>query len=140
MRLLRVGEPADHVDLQPRSGTHVPRTGETGPIAIDKIENKGRDNRRVNCRLAEQGTGTPQARSAGAVTRLLRVRRSRKPGHRSSERAQPRRALGPDSPIRYRTSYSLYSRKSYRGGSRASISARGIRLLTTNTPFSTWLM
>lgn len=140
VRLLRVGEPADHVDLQPCGGTRVPCTGETGPIAINKIANTGRDNRRNNRRLAEQGAGTPQARSAGKVTHLPQIRRLLKPGRRSSERAQPRRAFGPDGPIRCRTSYSLYSRKSYRGGNRASISTRGIRLLTTNTSFWTWLM
>jgi misacylated tRNA(Ala) deacylase len=35
------------VDLQPCGGTHVRRTGEIGPIAVVKIENKGRQNRRV---------------------------------------------------------------------------------------------
>ncbi len=36
------------VDLQPCGGTHVSRTGEIGPVAVAKIENKGRRNRRVN--------------------------------------------------------------------------------------------
>ncbi|HXZ03169.1 MAG TPA: alanyl-tRNA editing protein [Stellaceae bacterium] len=35
------------VDLQPCGGTHVRRTGEIGPVAVVKIENKGRQNRRV---------------------------------------------------------------------------------------------
>ena len=140
VRLPRVGEPAGHVSLQPCGGTGVSRAGGTGPVPIGRIENKGRHSRRVNRRLAEHGAGAPQSRSAGPVTRLLQTRRSRKPGRRGSERALSPRAFGPDGPIRCRTSYSLYSRKSYRGGSRASISARGIRLLTTNTPFSTWLM
>ena len=35
------------VDLQPCGGTHVRRTGEIGPVTIAKIENKGRQNRRV---------------------------------------------------------------------------------------------
>lgn len=36
------------VDLQPCGGTHVQRTGEIGKIKVGKIENKGRQNRRVN--------------------------------------------------------------------------------------------
>jgi len=36
------------VDLQPCGGTHVARTGEIGPVVVGKIENKGRQNRRVN--------------------------------------------------------------------------------------------
>ena len=39
------------VDLQPCGGTHVVRTGEIGPVEIGKIENKGRQNRRVNIRF-----------------------------------------------------------------------------------------
>jgi len=35
------------VDLQPCGGTHVASTGEIGPIAVTKVENKGRHNRRV---------------------------------------------------------------------------------------------
>ena len=35
------------VDLQPCGGTHVGNTAEIGPIAVTKIENKGRQNRRV---------------------------------------------------------------------------------------------
>jgi misacylated tRNA(Ala) deacylase len=35
------------VDLQPCGGTHVRRTGEIGPVDVVKIENKGRQNRRV---------------------------------------------------------------------------------------------
>lgn len=34
-------------DLQPCGGTHVARTGEIGPVEIVKIENKGKQNRRV---------------------------------------------------------------------------------------------
>ena len=52
VRLLRIGDAANTVDLQPCGGTHVARTGEIGPVAIGKIENKGRRNRRVNLRLA----------------------------------------------------------------------------------------
>jgi len=35
------------VDLQPCGGTHVKTTGEIGPVVVAKIENKGRQNRRV---------------------------------------------------------------------------------------------
>ena len=35
------------VDLQPCGGTHIRNTAEIGPIAVTKIENKGRQNRRV---------------------------------------------------------------------------------------------
>lgn len=35
------------VDLQACGGTHVTRTGEIGPVRITKIENKGRQNRRI---------------------------------------------------------------------------------------------
>ena len=52
VRLLRIGDAADTVDLQPCGGAHVARTDEIGPVAIGKIENKGRRNRRVNLRLA----------------------------------------------------------------------------------------
>ncbi len=36
------------VDLQPCGGTHVRRTGEIGRVRVGKIENKGRQNRRIN--------------------------------------------------------------------------------------------
>lgn len=41
------------VDLQPCGGTHVQRTGEIGSVRIGKIENKGRQNRRINILLEE---------------------------------------------------------------------------------------
>jgi len=44
VRLLRIG---DGVDLQPCGGTHVARTAEIGRVAIDKVEKKGRQNRRI---------------------------------------------------------------------------------------------
>ncbi|WP_349360220.1 alanyl-tRNA editing protein [Stappia sp.] len=50
VRLIRIG--AD-VDLQPCGGTHVSRTSEIGPLAVTKIEKKGRQNRRVRIRLAD---------------------------------------------------------------------------------------
>ena len=51
VRLVRIGTGADQIDLQPCGGTHVARTGEIGRIALGKIENKGRQNRRVNLHL-----------------------------------------------------------------------------------------
>lgn len=53
VRLVRIGQGADQVDLQPCGGTHVARTGEIGRVAIGRIENKGRQNRRVSITLAE---------------------------------------------------------------------------------------
>jgi misacylated tRNA(Ala) deacylase len=41
------------VDLQPCGGTHVANTAEIGPIAVTKIENKGRQNRRIIVVFAE---------------------------------------------------------------------------------------
>jgi misacylated tRNA(Ala) deacylase len=47
LRLMRIGDGSDLVDLQPCGGTHVSRTGEIGPIRVMKIENKGKQNRRI---------------------------------------------------------------------------------------------
>lgn len=47
LRLMRIGADDALVDLQPCGGTHVARTGEIGPIRIQKIENKGKQNRRI---------------------------------------------------------------------------------------------
>jgi misacylated tRNA(Ala) deacylase len=47
LRLMRIGEGETLVDLQPCGGTHVARTGDIGPIKVVKIENKGRQNRRI---------------------------------------------------------------------------------------------
>jgi misacylated tRNA(Ala) deacylase len=41
------------VDLQPCGGTHVARTGEIGRVVVEKIESKGKRNRRVIVALAE---------------------------------------------------------------------------------------
>ena len=41
------------IDLQPCGGTHVRNTAEIGPVVIQKIENKGRQNRRINIAFAE---------------------------------------------------------------------------------------
>ncbi len=43
----------DGVDLQPCGGTHVGSTAEIGAVGVTKIENKGRQNRRVNVVLVE---------------------------------------------------------------------------------------
>jgi len=40
------------IDLQPCGGTHVARTAEIGPVKVVKIENKGKQNRRVVVALA----------------------------------------------------------------------------------------
>jgi misacylated tRNA(Ala) deacylase len=47
LRLMRIGDGGTPVDLQPCGGTHVSRTGEIGPIRVLKIENKGKQNRRI---------------------------------------------------------------------------------------------
>ena len=52
VRLVQIGEGAGTVDLQPCGGTHVARTGEIGKLSIVRIENKGRQNRRVTIELA----------------------------------------------------------------------------------------
>ncbi|MBV0912199.1 alanyl-tRNA editing protein [Anianabacter salinae] len=52
IRLIRIGEGEDQVDLQPCGGTHVARTGEIGTVRIGKIEKKGKQNRRVSITLA----------------------------------------------------------------------------------------
>jgi misacylated tRNA(Ala) deacylase len=44
VRLLEIGP---GVDLQPCGGTHIRATGEIGPVVVEKIENKGKRNRRV---------------------------------------------------------------------------------------------
>ncbi len=51
IRLVRIGEGTEQVDLQPCGGTHVTCTAEIGKLAITKIENKGRQNRRVTIAL-----------------------------------------------------------------------------------------
>jgi len=40
-------------DLQPCGGTHVRATGEIGAVRVDKIESKGKRNRRVSLSLAD---------------------------------------------------------------------------------------
>ena len=51
IRLVRIGTDDDQIDLQPCGGTHVHKTGEIGRIRFGKIENKGKQNRRVNIHL-----------------------------------------------------------------------------------------
>jgi misacylated tRNA(Ala) deacylase len=53
VRLVRIGEGAGTVDLQPCGGTHVRSTGEIGAVRLGKIEKKGRQNRRVTLLLAD---------------------------------------------------------------------------------------
>ena len=48
VRLVRIGD----IDLQPCGGTHVRNTAEIGRLVLGKIENKGKQNRRVNLLFA----------------------------------------------------------------------------------------
>ena len=49
IRLLEI----EGVDLQPCGGTHLATTGEVGRVRIDKVEKKGKHNRRVYLSLAD---------------------------------------------------------------------------------------
>ena len=51
VRLVSIGE-NDAIDLQPCGGTHLKSTGAIGPIAVAKIENKGKQNRRIRLAFA----------------------------------------------------------------------------------------
>ena len=53
VRLVRIGSPEHSIDLQPCGGTHVRSTGEIGALRIGKLENKGRQNRRVTLYFLE---------------------------------------------------------------------------------------
>lgn len=53
VRLIRIGQGAEQVDLQPCGGTHVASTLEIGRVRLGKVEKKGRENRRVNLHLVE---------------------------------------------------------------------------------------
>jgi misacylated tRNA(Ala) deacylase len=53
IRLVRIGPDDAPVDLQPCGGTHVRATGEIGRIEVTKLENKGRQNRRIHFILGE---------------------------------------------------------------------------------------
>src|SRR3546814_6564808 len=50
VRMIRIG---DAVDYQPCGGTHLKSLGEIGRVAITKIENKGKQNRRINLALVD---------------------------------------------------------------------------------------
>jgi misacylated tRNA(Ala) deacylase len=47
LRLVQIGGDDAIVDLQPCGGTHVSHTSEIGAVKIVKVENKGRQNRRI---------------------------------------------------------------------------------------------
>lgn len=51
VRLVRIGNTTEQVDLQPCGGTHVRSTSEIGSVRIGKIEKKGRQNRRINLHI-----------------------------------------------------------------------------------------
>lgn len=53
VRLVRIGAGESPVDLQPCGGTHVGNTAEIGGVRVGKIENKGRQNRRIVLELME---------------------------------------------------------------------------------------
>lgn len=53
VRLVRIGQGRDQVDLQPCGGTHVASTGQIGALRLGKVEKKGRRNRRVYLHLAD---------------------------------------------------------------------------------------
>ncbi len=53
LRLVRIGAGPEPVDLQPCGGTHVRSTAELGRVTVLKIENKGRQNRRIAIALED---------------------------------------------------------------------------------------
>jgi misacylated tRNA(Ala) deacylase len=53
LRLVRIGAGDDPVDLQPCGGTHVADTTEISRVVVQKIESKGRQNRRIVVALVE---------------------------------------------------------------------------------------
>ena len=56
VRTIRIGPAEAPVDLQPCGGTHVLDTAEIGAVAVTKIENKGKQNRRINVALIDGET------------------------------------------------------------------------------------
>jgi len=54
VRLIQIGSDDHMIDLQPCGGTHVKSTGEIGRVLVKKIENKGRQNRRINIVFDEE--------------------------------------------------------------------------------------
>ena len=57
LRLVRIGAGDAPVDLQPCGGTHVATTAEIGRIQVAKIENKGKQNRRITLVFCPPGAG-----------------------------------------------------------------------------------
>ena len=53
IRLIKIFSPESQIDLQPCGGTHVKSTIEIGKITVGKIENKGKNNRRVNIHFSQ---------------------------------------------------------------------------------------
>jgi misacylated tRNA(Ala) deacylase len=53
VRLMQIAGTGGDIDLQPCGGTHIRNTAEIGPVTIAKIENKGRQNRRIVIAFAE---------------------------------------------------------------------------------------
>ncbi len=51
VRLVRIGDGDEQVDLQPCGGTHVSTTSEIGEVHLGKVEKKGARNRRVYLHL-----------------------------------------------------------------------------------------
>lgn len=51
VRLVRIGDTTEQVDLQPCGGTHLRSTSEIGSVRIGKVEKKGRQNRRINLHI-----------------------------------------------------------------------------------------
>ncbi len=49
IRMIRIVD----VDYQPCGGTHIRHLSEIGPVVVSKIENKGKQNRRVHIQFAE---------------------------------------------------------------------------------------
>nr|WP_321483178.1 alanyl-tRNA editing protein [uncultured Cohaesibacter sp.] len=49
VRLVAIGD----VDLQPCGGSHVKKTSEIGSVIVSKIENKGKQNRRIRIKFAD---------------------------------------------------------------------------------------
>ena len=52
VRLVQIGAAEAPIDLQPCGGTHVANTFEIGPVRLGKLENKGREIRRMSLSLA----------------------------------------------------------------------------------------
>jgi len=55
LRLVRIGAKQPPIDLQPCGGTHVSSTAEVGSVIVRKIENKGRQNRRITLAFGDDG-------------------------------------------------------------------------------------